>query len=116
MAAGARQARRDYGEIRGDVLRIDDARVRRSQRPRFVEHHGVDLREAFERVGGVEQYAGPEQFAAGDDLNRRPASASAQGQVTISTEMAVTSASCTEAPRHSQNSAVASAAKCTTGA
>ena len=44
------------------------------------------------------------------------ASASAQGQVTISTEMAVTSASWIDAPRHSQNSAVASAARCTTGA
>ena len=44
------------------------------------------------------------------------ASASAQGQVMMSTAIAVTSASCKDAPAMSQPTAVSAAVRCTTGA
>ncbi len=41
------------------------------KRPGLVEDDRIDLGQSFDRIAGVEQYAGAKQRAGGDDLNRR---------------------------------------------
>ena len=71
MAARQREPCGPFEHVRVEIGGIDDARLRQGQRAGLVEHDGVDLGEALDRVAGIENDAGAKQRAGGDDLHRR---------------------------------------------
>ncbi len=106
------------GEMAGrDRAGIDDLGLGQGQRPGLVEDDEVDLGQPLERIAVLEHDAlRLNSAAAATTCTAGTARPSAQGQVMISTAMAMISACCQARPKASQPRKVASAVAWTRGA